>query len=64
MKRLTAFVLSGALTVPMLAACGTASVSVEVEDEDYYKKFVDQNISINVYNWGEYISDGTATRAA
>lgn len=23
-----------------------------------YQKFKDQNISINVYNWGEYISDG------
>ena len=59
MKRLMAFALSCALTIPMLAACGTTSASIEVENEDYYKKFVDQNISINVYNWGEYISDGS-----
>lgn len=28
-------------------------------DEEYYKKFKDDGISINVYNWGEYISDGS-----
>ena len=26
---------------------------------DYYERFMDQNISINVYNWGEYLSDGS-----
>ena len=35
-----------------------AFAQIEVEDEDYYQKFQGQNISINVYNWGEYISDG------
>lgn len=33
--------------------------TVEVEDTAYYEKLKDQNISINVYNWGEYISDGS-----
>ncbi len=28
-------------------------------DTDYYTRFKGQNISINVYNWGEYISDGS-----
>lgn len=27
-------------------------------DADYYARFKGQGISINVYNWGEYISDG------
>ena len=35
-----------------------AFAQIEVEDEGYYQKFQGQNISINVYNWGEYISDG------
>ncbi|MDL2233157.1 spermidine/putrescine ABC transporter substrate-binding protein [Ruminococcaceae bacterium OttesenSCG-928-L11] len=28
-------------------------------DEAYYTRFAGQGISINVYNWGEYISDGS-----
>ena len=31
---------------------------VTVADEDYYAKFRDKGLSLNVYNWGEYISDG------
>ncbi len=27
-------------------------------DKKYYEQFKDKNISINVYNWGEYISNG------
>lgn len=33
--------------------------TLSVDDIDYYQKFKDKNISINVYNWGEYISDGS-----
>lgn len=33
--------------------------TVEVEDKAYYERLKGQNISINVYNWGEYISDGS-----
>ena len=41
-------------------ACSFAALAaVEVEDEAYYAKFRDQGISLNVYNWGEYISDGS-----
>ena len=32
--------------------------TLSVEDMDYYTRFKDDNISINVYNWGEYISTG------
>ena len=28
-------------------------------DLDYYQRYKGQNLSISVYNWGEYISDGT-----
>lgn len=33
--------------------------TLTVSDEAYYQRFADDNISINVYNWGEYISDGS-----
>ncbi len=33
--------------------------TVTVEDEEYYSRFKDDDISINVYNWGEYIPDGS-----
>ncbi len=36
-----------------------AVYEVEVDDISYYEKFRDKNITINVYNWGEYISDGS-----
>ncbi|MBQ9808049.1 MAG: spermidine/putrescine ABC transporter substrate-binding protein [Ruminococcus sp.] len=34
------------------------SQSLTVEDRDYYTRFKGDGISINVYNWGEYISTG------
>ena len=33
--------------------------TLSIEDEAYYTRFKDDNLSINVYNWGEYISDGS-----
>ncbi|MBQ8300472.1 MAG: spermidine/putrescine ABC transporter substrate-binding protein [Clostridia bacterium] len=33
--------------------------TVTVEDEEYYSRFKGDDISINVYNWGEYIPDGS-----
>ena len=33
--------------------------TLTVADEGYYQRFKDDKISINVYNWGEYISDGS-----
>ncbi|MGN1422819.1 MAG: hypothetical protein ACI4XA_05545, partial [Oscillospiraceae bacterium] len=32
--------------------------TLTVSDTEYYTRFKDDNISINVYNWGEYISTG------
>ena len=32
--------------------------TLTVEDEEYYSRFRGQGLSINVYNWGEYISTG------
>ncbi len=66
--------LSAAMCAVMLAGCsGSASdeaasseesseeseaQTLTVEDMDYFTRFKGQNISINVYNWGEYISTG------
>lgn len=33
--------------------------SITVEDSDYYTRFKNDGLSINVYNWGEYIPDGS-----
>ena len=30
-----------------------------IENPEFYERFKDKGISINVYNWGEYISDGS-----
>ena len=37
----------------------TEVLTLSVEDTEYYSQLKGQNISINVYNWGEYISDGS-----
>ncbi|MBR0027113.1 MAG: spermidine/putrescine ABC transporter substrate-binding protein [Clostridia bacterium] len=39
----------------------TAAVEEEAveRDMDYYTRLADENITINVYNWGEYIPDGS-----
>lgn len=61
MKKIISLALCTILAAGLLAGCGsdkTAS-SVKVADEEYYQKFKDQGLSINVYNWGEYISDGS-----
>lgn len=36
----------------------SSAQTLTVSDPDYYTRFKGQNISINVYNWGEYISTG------
>ncbi|MDD3193724.1 MAG: spermidine/putrescine ABC transporter substrate-binding protein [Oscillospiraceae bacterium] len=58
MKRLISFALCCVL-LASLSATAFAQTDVEVGDEDYYTRFQGQNISISVYNWGEYISDGS-----
>ena len=49
-----------------LCGCETAEeeavmeeVILNIEDTDYYQRFQGKGISINVYNWGEYIPDGS-----
>lgn len=48
------FTLLFALVSLSLSVCA----KVHVEDEAYYEKFKGKDITLNVYNWGEYISDG------
>ena len=58
MKRLVSFALCLMLLIAF-SSVAFAETSVEVVDEDYYTRFQGQDISISVYNWGEYISDGS-----
>lgn len=64
------FSLAAALVMSLgiFSGCSTASEDEEeedssaqtltIEDKNYYTKFKGKGISINVYNWGEYISTG------
>ncbi len=68
MKRKFAFLAALMMSLTMTAGCASDSDSEEeedgsaqtltIEDKDYYKRFKGDDISINVYNWGEYISTG------
>ncbi len=64
MKRFAVFLLTLALSVccvmPAFAA-GTIEVTDEVSVSDDYDwtRFKGQNMTLNVYNWGEYISNGS-----
>ena len=60
MKKIFALILA-----VMMAVLGSVSALAydnaalfSTLDTDYYSRFKDQGISINVYNWGEYISNG------
>lgn len=58
-SEILAFVIATALLVSVLTGCsGSTDPTVTVENPEYYQKYKDAGISINVYNWGEYISDG------
>ena len=63
MKKLLA--LLAALMVLFTCACSAVPEEIEEEeavferDEEYYSALKDQNVTINVYNWGEYIPDGS-----
>ena len=64
MKRLSVLLLTLAMavccTLPAFAA-GTIEVTEDVSvSGDYdWTRFKGQNITLNVYNWGEYISNGS-----
>lgn len=55
MKRLIALLGSALL---FCTFCMPAFAEVEVDPGYDYDRFRGQNITLNVYNWGEYISDG------
>jgi len=57
MKRIVTLVL--ALAACMSLFCLPVSADGLNLDEGYYGRFRGQDVSINVYNWGEYISDGS-----
>ena len=67
MKKIVSFalclILMAALAFPVFAE-GPAEEEeapdafLENLDQEYYGRFRDQDVSINVYNWGEYISNG------
>lgn len=47
------------ILLSLLLILGSLPVAaLEEPDMDYYGRFKGQNIEINVYNWGEYISSG------
>ncbi len=55
--RIFAIVMVMFITMPTI----TAQAYYELEGEydmEYYSKFSDDDITLNIYNWGEYISDG------
>jgi len=51
--------------IVVLTGCSEEAVEeaevakLTVSDPGYYERFKDDDISINVYNWGEYIADGS-----
>lgn len=68
MKRWIAFLMMLLLSLMCLTSCQTAEnedeepvevQTVQVEDPAYYSRLQNAGISINVYNWGEYIPDGS-----
>ena len=64
MKRFAAVLLTAALLVCgalSTFAAGTIEVTedVSVSDDYDWTRFKGQNVTLNVYNWGEYISNGS-----
>lgn len=69
MRKFLAFLCLIPMCLCLLTGCGGNDIIepeeeaeipvVTVSDPDYYTRFKDSGISINVYNWGEYIPDGS-----
>ena len=51
-KLLFLFISIQAILIPQ-------TLDISKLDLKYYQKFKGQNMILNVYNWGEYISDGS-----
>lgn len=69
MKRKFALLAAVLMSLSMTGGCSfgggnseedgdDSAQTLTIEDKSYYKRFRNDGISINVYNWGEYISDG------
>ena len=58
-KRFLCLLLAGALAACLSPAALAAPDGVEVSPGYDYTRFKDAGITLNVYNWGEYISNGT-----
>ncbi|MDD6735031.1 MAG: ABC transporter substrate-binding protein [Clostridiales bacterium] len=67
MKRLLSLLMA---VLIVMSVCGchyqhlsddedTEQQTLTIDNPDFYQKFKGKGISINVYNWGEYISDGS-----
>ncbi len=56
---LTFIILFTFLTIPAYAAEYTDDMATHPFDMDYYTKYKGKDLTLNVYNWGEYISDGS-----
>ena len=64
MKRFVILLLTAVLAVcmPLSAfAAGTIEVNedISVSDDYDWTRFKGRNVTLNVYNWGEYISNGS-----
>lgn len=58
-KKTIAFLFSLILAISSFAITALADERFSKEQMDYYKNLGLQGTTINVYNWGEYISDGS-----
>ncbi len=59
MKKIISVFLVVLLLVCTLSVSALAEDGEYAYDLEYYSKFKGQNVTIYVYNWGEYISDGS-----
>lgn len=61
MKKSISLVLAVILGLGVFGGCSNkvTEPTVKVLDTAYYEKYKEDGLSINVYNWGEYIADGS-----
>lgn len=58
MKRLLAFAAALSM-ISLMCVTPLAAEDEKIGESAIYDRFQDKNVTINVYNWGEYISDGS-----
>lgn len=59
-KRYISFILAFVVAVSSVSICAFADDNYfSAEQKEYYKNLGLQGTTVNVYNWGEYISDGS-----